>query len=266
LVFISEKRITETSMKSDIRIFKDFEILSRHAANIFVEHAAQSIAEHNRFLVVLNGGNTPIRLFQLLATDYHDKVDWTKTHIFWGDERCVPPNDPGSCYGQAKEILLDHVDIPEQNIHRIKGELEPVSASAEYMQILKSFAEGDLEFPHFDLVYLGMGEDGHTASLFPGSTVDVSEPTLPVTAHYQNRPANRVTLTQLVFNHAQMVVFMATGEKKAVTLAEVLSDRYNPELYPAQRINPKDSELIWLVDEDAASKLPGELKTKFCEG
>jgi len=253
-------------MNSDIRIFKDLEKLSNHAVEFFVEHGTQAISERGRFLVALNGGSTPSRLFQLLATDYRYKVDWSKTHIFWGDERCVPPNDTGSCYGQAKEILLDRVNIPEQNIHRIKGELEPVSASMEYAQTLKSFAEDSLEFPRFDLVYLGMGEDGHTASLFPGSPVDVTEPTLPVTAHYQDRPANRVTLTQLVFNQAHMIVFMATGEKKAVTLAEVLSDRYNPELYPAQRIDPKNGELIWLVDEDAASKLPRSLITKFCEG
>jgi 6-phosphogluconolactonase len=111
-----------------------------------------------------------------------------------------------------------------------------------------------------------MGKDGHTASLFPGSPVEVEEPTRPVTARYQDRPANRVTLTPLVFNQAHMVAFMATGEKKAITLAEVLSGRYNPELYPAQRIEPKDGKLIWLVDEDAASRLPGELKRKFCEG
>jgi len=253
-------------MKPDLRIFKDTELLSRHAAEIFSEQAAQSITARKRFLVALNGGGTPVRLFQLLATEYRNKVDWSKVHIFWGDERCVPPNDAGSCYGQAKEILLDLITIPERHIHRIKGELEPISASMEYAQTLKSFAEDGLEFPRLDLVYLGMGEDGHTASLFPGSPVDVTESTLPVTAHYQDRPANRVTLTQLVFNQAHMVVFMATGEKKAVTLAEVLSDRYNPELYPAQRIDPKNGELIWLVDEDAASKLPRSLITKFCEG
>jgi len=253
-------------MKPELCIFKDMEKLSHHAAQIFVEQAARAINDRNRFLVALNGGNTPTRLFQLLATEYRDKVDWSKVHIFWGDERCVPPDNPGSCYGQAKEILLDQVAIPEKNIHRIKGELEPASASMEYAQTLKSFAEDGLEFPRFDLVYLGMGEDGHTASLFPGSPVEVTESTLPVTAHYQDRPANRVTVTQLVFNQAHMLVFMATGEKKAVTLAEVLSDRYNPELYPAQRIDPKDGELIWLVDEDAASKLPRSLITKFCEG
>jgi len=252
-------------MKTEIRIFKNMESLSHNSANLFVEGAAQAIAERGRFLVALNGGSTPNRLFQLLATDYRDKIDWNNTHLFWGDERCVPPDDPGSSYGQAKELLLNHVTIPENNIHRAKGELEPHAASIEYAKILKSFANNNLEFPRFDLVYLGMGEDGHTASLFPNSPVDVTEPTLPVTANYQDRPANRVTMTQLVFNQAHVVAFMATGEKKANTLAEVLSDRYNPTLYPAQRIAPKDGNLIWLIDEAAASKLPPQIKTNFAE-
>ena len=254
------------SMKPDIRIFKNMDLLSRHAANIFVEQAEHAITVRNRFLVALNGGNTPTRLFQLLATDYRDKVDWSKTHIFWGDERCVPPDDPGSSYGQARKALLSHVPIPDSNIYPVNTSLLPAEAAKDYIVTLGQFSTPPLSFPRFDLVFLGMGEDGHTASLFPGSPVDVTEPTLPVTAHYQDRPANRVTLTQLVFNQAHMIVFMATGEKKAITLAEVLSDRYNPELYPAQRIDPKNGELIWLVDEDAASKLPRELKLKFCEG
>lgn len=254
-------------MKPELRIFRDLERLSRHAANLFVEQAARSIAERGRFLAALNGGSTPNRLFQLLASDYRAQVDWSKIHVFWGDERCVPPEDAGSSYGQARDLLLSRVPIPESNIHRIKGELEPVDASRDYSHILKEFASQPLDWPRFDLVYLGMGEDGHTASLFPGSPVSVSEPTLPVTAHYQDRPANRVTLTQLVFNSARMVVFMATGEKKAITLAEVLSDRYNPEHYPAQRIDPKDGELIWLVDEGTASNLPRKMKgLKICEG
>jgi 6-phosphogluconolactonase len=141
-----------------------------------------------------------------------------------------------------------------------------MEASLAYTQTLKHFASPPLDFPRFDLVYLGMGEDGHTASLFPGSTVHATETVIPVTAKYQDRPANRVTLTQLVFNQARMIAFMATGEKKAVTLAEVLSDRYNPELLPAQRIEPKDGQLLWLVDEGAAGKLPRNLKVRFCEG
>ena len=253
-------------MNPDIRIFKDLEQLSKHAADIFVDQAAQAIRERGRFLVALNGGSTPTRLFQLLATDYRNKVDWPGVHVFWGDERCVPPQDSGSSYGQAQGILLDHVAMPESNIHRVKGELDPATATTEYAQTLKSFAAEHLEFPRFDLVYLGMGEDGHTASLFPGSTVHVTEPVIAVTANYQHRPANRVTVTPIVFNQARTVAFMATGEKKANTLSEVLSDRYNPELYPAQRIDPKDGQLIWLVDEVAASRLPKEVTRKYCEG
>ncbi len=253
-------------MKPEIRIFKDMESLSHDAANLLIEQAMQSIMERGRFLVALNGGSTPTRLFQLLASDYRDKVDWNKAHVFWGDERCVPPDDPGSSYGQARNLFLSHISIPDSNVHRVKGDLEPVEASREYSLTLSRFASFPFEFPRFDLVYLGMGEDGHTASLFPSSPVDVTEPTLPVTAHYQDRPANRVTLTQLVFNQAHIVAFMATGEKKANTLAEVLSDRYNPALYPAQRIEPKNGKLIWLIDEAVAGKLPSELKTKYCEG
>jgi 6-phosphogluconolactonase len=253
-------------MKPELRVFKDLEELSRAAAERFVRQAAQSIEQRGRFLVALNGGSTPNRMFQLLATNYRDYVDWTNVHVFWGDERCVPPDDPGSSYGQAREMLFSHVPIPASNVHRVKGELGPVEASNDYSSILKEFASPPLVWPRFDLVYLGMGEDGHTASLFPGSPIDVAEPVIPVTAHYQDRPANRVSLTPVVFNSAHMVVFMATGEKKAQTLAEVLRGRYNPEQYPAQRIEPKEGRLIWLVDEDAASRLPRQFVSKFCEG
>ena len=253
-------------MKPDIRIFKDLESLSHHAAKLLVEKAAHAISERDRFLVSLNGGSTPTLLLQLLATDYRNEIDWIKVHVFWGDERCVPPDDPGSSYGQARDALLSHVPIPDSNIHRIKGELGPVEAAQDYSRTLKEFATPPREWPRFDLVYLGMGEDGHTASLFPGSPVDAMQPTMPVTAHYQDRPANRATLTPPVFNSARVIAFMATGEKKEITLAEVLGGRYNPELYPAQRIDPKDGELIWLVDKEAAGKLPTHLTMRFCEG
>jgi 6-phosphogluconolactonase len=253
-------------MKPQIRIFKDMEALSRSAADLFVQQALQSVHERGQFLVALNGGGTPARLFQLLATDYRDRVDWSKTHIFWGDERLVAVADPESSYGQAWNLFLSRVPIPEANIHRIHGELEPTKSAQEYESVLKRFASPQLDIPHFDLVYLGMGEDGHTASLFPGSPLDVNDIVIPVTAHYQGRPAQRVTLTPMVFNQAHLIAFMATGEKKAYTLAEVLSDRYQPELYPAQRIDPKDGKVIWLIDEDAANKLPLELVRRFCEG
>jgi len=253
-------------MKPNIRIFKDLEELSRDASRLFIERAADAMADRGRFLVALNGGNTPARLFGLLATDFRERVDWSRVHIFWGDERCVPASDPGSSYGQARDLFLRYVPIQEANIHRVKGELEPASAALDYALTLKGFAAPPLEFPRLDLVFLGMGEDGHTASLFPGSPIGEVEPVIPVTAHYQDRPANRVTLTPMVFNQAHMIAFMATGEKKAITLAEVFSDRYQPERYPAQRIEPKNGRTVWLVDEDAANRLPLELIRRFCEG
>ncbi len=186
--------------------------------------------------------------------------------MFWGDERLVPTSDPENSYGQARDLFLGHVPIPDANIHRVKTELSPDDAASDYVNTLKQFAESPMELIRFDLAFLGMGEDGHTASLFPGSPVDVNEAVIAVTGDYQGRPAQRITLTPKVLNSARIVAFMATGEKKAGTLAQVLSGRYNPELYPAQRIDPKDGKTIWLVDEDAASKLPMDLVRKFCEG
>jgi 6-phosphogluconolactonase len=253
-------------MKPEIRIFKNIEVLSRDAAEIFAQQAARSIRERGQFLVALNGGSTPARLFQLLASEYRDRVEWSNTHIFWGDERLVSADDPESSYGQARKLFLSHVPIPDNNIHPVNGALEPSKAVDDYAGTLKRFAAAPLEFPSFDLVYLGMGEDGHTASLFPGSPLDVTDPVIGVTAQYQNRPAQRVTLTPPVFNRARVIAFMATGEKKASTLAEVLSGRYQPELLPAQRIEPKDGKVIWLIDDEAASKLPMDLMRRFCEG
>jgi 6-phosphogluconolactonase len=253
-------------MKPEIRIFKSIEELSHKAAEIFVERASRAIEERGRFLVALNGGSTPSRLFQLLGTDYRGQIDWNKTHIFWGDERLVPAENPESSYGQARDLFLSQADIPAENIHPINGKLEPADAATEYANTLKQFAAAPLEFPRFDLIYLGMGEDGHTASLFPGSAVDTNDLVIPVTAQYQDRPSQRITLTPRVFNAAHRIAFMATGEKKARTLAEVLSDKYKPEYYPVQRIEPKNGRVLWLVDEDAASRLPTHLVRRFCEG
>jgi 6-phosphogluconolactonase len=246
-------------MNPEVRVYKDLEYLSRAAAQLFFDQAEQAAHERGRFFSMLNGGSTPMRLFQLLAEGRSRKIDWTLTHLFWGDERCVPPNDAESSYGQARELLLDHVKIPDENVHRILGELGPIEASKDYAHVLKQFASPPLDWPCFDLVLLGMGSDGHTASLFPGSPVEAAGPTLAITAHYQDRPAERVTLTPSVFNSARMVLFMVVGENKALTLSKVLNDTHQPELYPAQRIDPKDGMLIWLVDEAAASKLPMKL-------
>ena len=238
-----------------IQIFKDIHELSNVAARSFVDTANQAIGERGRFLVSLSGGNTPMKLYETLGSEFHDRVNWLNVHFFWGDERCVPADDPGNCYGQAKKAFLDQVSAIKENIHRVESELKPAEAAYRYALTLKQFAEGSQAWPRFDLVLLGMGDDGHTASLFPGSPVDVSTPTLAVVANYQDRPANRVTLTQNVFNSARNVNFLVAGKSKAETLFNVLKGEYNPGLYPAQRIDPQDGTLTWLVDQDAASRL-----------
>lgn len=243
-------------MKTDVRVFKDKEALSRAAAGLFVEVADEALREREKVFVALSGGSTPGELYRLLAEEeYRDHIDWKKTYVFWGDERCVPPDDPGSNFFQAQRVLLGHVPIPGENVWRIKGELEPAEASDDYAQTLKRFAAPGLDWPRFDLALLGMGGDGHTASLFPGSPVEMNEPTLPLTADYHGRPAQRVTLTPLVFNSARKIIFLVTGESKSIPLKDVLSDHHRPELFPAQRIRPIQGSVIWLVDEAAASKI-----------
>jgi len=243
----------------ELHIFKDYEALSLSAAETFTRTGMEAIEARGRFLVALSGGSTPARLYKLLASDPHrNQVDWGNTFVFWGDERCVRPDDEGSNYYQANESFLSQVPVPDENIQRIKGELVPYEAANAYARTLKKFAHPNFDWPRFDLVLLGMGADGHTASLFPGSPVEVDSPTLAVTADYEGRPSKRVTLTSPVFNSARKVLFLVTGEDKAGILSHVLSKESIPERLPAQRIQPTDGQVIWLVDEAAAAHLsPG---------
>ncbi|MFZ1041604.1 MAG: 6-phosphogluconolactonase [Anaerolineales bacterium] len=239
--------------KPNVRVFENLDSLSQAAAEFVVETSVQAIFGRGLFLIALSGGNTPAELYKSLAqSPYKEQIDWPRVHVFWGDERCVSIEDSENSYRQAYDALLSHVPIPAENIHRVKSDLEPAEAAKDYANVLKRFASPALDWPRFDLVLLGMGEDGHTASLFPGSEMNVSIPTLAITAQYQNRPANRVTLTPLVFNSARRIVFLVSGESKAQTLANVLYGGYHPEQLPAQRIDPTDGELIWMVDKLAA--------------
>jgi 6-phosphogluconolactonase len=213
--------------------------------NSFVQIANEAIESRGKFLVSLAGGNTPMKIYERLVDA---DIDWGRVHFFWGDERCVPIDDAGNTYGQIKKVLFDKISAT--NIHRVNTDLSPASAATHYAHTLKFFAEPPLDFPRFDLVILGLGEDGHTASLFPHSPVDVEEPVVAVTANYQDRPANRVTMTQKVFNEAREIWFLVTGKNKAEILNIVINGEKNLELYPAQRIQPKDGNLIWWVDVD----------------
>ncbi|MFN8382279.1 MAG: 6-phosphogluconolactonase [Anaerolineales bacterium] len=236
-----------------VTTFTDISELSQYAARSFIGLANKAIEERGRFLVALSGGSTPMRLYELLGNQFQNDVDWSRVHFFWGDERCVPVDDAGNSYGQTKKVLFDK--IGQTNIHRVNSDLAPASAATDYANTLKAFSEPPFEWPRFDLVLLGMGDDGHTASLFPNSPVDVTTSTLAVTANYQDRPANRVTLTQLVINDAREIWFMVAGKNKAETLLNVLDGEYKPKQYPAQRIKPVDGNLVWMIDAEAASLL-----------
>ena len=242
-------------MKS-IQVYPNAEEMAKAGANLFMDLAANAISDRGSFSVVLSGGATPKPLFEFLAADKSaDLLDWSRVHFFWGDERTVPPENPESNYRQAYQTLLGPRLIQPQNIHRIKGELDPVKAASLYQKEVSDWTHASP--PSFDLVLLGMGGDGHTASLFPGTKV-VSNP-----GDFQWVAANqvpqqdvwRITFTPQLINAAKTVIFLVSGQKKAETLKRVLEGPFLPEKYPAQLINPDPGKLIWLVDQAASSNL-----------
>lgn len=225
------------------------------AADMVAQLAKQAIIERGRFSLVLSGGSTPRALYRLLASSpYQDEIEWANVHVFWGDERCVPPHAAESNYRMARESLLDHVAIPPANIHRIFGELSPEDAAKDYAQaLLSSFGDG---IPQFDLVLLGMGDDGHTASLFP-HTAALGETQKWVAAnHVPQKDVWRITLTLPVINAARQIIFLVAGVQKAERLREILNGPRQPLDLPAQSIQPTNGNLVWLVDAAAASALP----------
>jgi len=250
--------------ETNIRIFEDSKSLSLAAAEHFVGTVREAVTRRGRFLTALAGGNTPLPLFHLLAAPpYREQLPWSTMHFFWGDERCVPPEDPQSNFSQACQAWLAHVPIPEENLHRVKGELDPTTAARDYAEQLKAFAEDALAWPRLDWVLLGLGGDGHTASLFPGSPleVDAKLAAIPASADYQGRPALRVSLTPNVFNAARKVVFLAAGAEKARALASTLMGPRDPLRWPAQRIHPTNGEIWWFVDEAAVVHLPKKFRS-----
>jgi 6-phosphogluconolactonase len=241
---------------AEIRIFPDGDLLAAAAADRFVFLAGKAIGERGRFSVALSGGSTPTATYATLATEENAvRVDWSKVHVFWGDERCVPPDHPGSSFRMAGEALLDLVPLPGGNIHRVRGELAPEEAARAYAAELHSFFGG--EWPSFDLVLLGVGSDGHTASLFPGSPAldEKGSPVVVVMAYYEDRPAQRVSLTVPAINAARQVIFLVAGPSKAGIVSAVLEGP--PGRYPAQLIQPAAGHLIWMMDAAAAGRLQG---------
>lgn len=241
------------------QIFPDPKSLVEGAASYIADLAVRSIADRGRFTVALSGGNTPKPVYQRLAEDpYRQRIDWSRVEIFFGDERCVPPDDPQSNYLMARNTLLDHVPIPSGNIYRMLGEEVPDKAAAAYTAVLENVLRGKVgqaPTPSFDLVLLGMGDNGHTASLFPGLPA-VSEQVRWVMAQYVEVVGMwRLTLTPVILNAARNVAFLVSGADKAEMVSRVVEGVYQPIVLPSQVVEPTPGELVWLLDAAAASKL-----------
>lgn len=242
----------------NVLVFEESAELFASAAKRVIEIAGAAVEARGRFLFVLAGGETPKPLYRKLAQqDAGTSIPWQETHVFWGDERVVPPDDPQSNFGMAAQDLLHAVPLPRANVHRIPVELGATAAARAYARELQTMAAKGLAWPRFDLVLLGLGRDGHTASLFPGSTHPSrsAQATLAVTGSYDQRPTSRVTLTPPVFNSARNIFFLVTGQEKADILSRVFDRDESAVRFPARRINPSRGHVTWFVDRSAASKL-----------
>jgi 6-phosphogluconolactonase len=258
------------SPRSEIRIAADAAELTRvAAAEVVAALAARAGAAPRLRSWALAGGSTPRALYRLLAdpeAPFRNRLDWAGLHFFWGDERHVPPDHPESNFRMAREAMLDRVPVPAAHVHRIPAEEPDAARAAERYEreLIETFglrAEADeaqrRDWPRFDLVLLGLGEEGHTASLFPGSPLLTAprQQRLVAAVWVEAQRTWRITLTPPVLDHAATVIFLVSGAAKAPALAAVLDGEPRPELYPAQVVAPVDGRLLWLVDRDAAARL-----------
>ena len=235
-----------------VNVYDSPEELAQAAAREFAARAAESIGERGRFAVVLAGGSTPRATYEILARDYTDTIDWKDVHVFFGDERSVPPDHTDSNYRMARGSLLDHVPIG--SVHRMQGELPPDEAAEAYERELRDFFGPDV-IPRFDLILLGTGPDGHTASLFPATSALEIHDRLVVANPVLKLETTRITLTVPVINAARAVYFLVAGEGKAGPVAEILEGDPDPREYPASLIQPENGP-TWMLDRAAASALP----------
>lgn len=237
----------------EIIVVADGQDLGRRSAERFIELARRSAQASGRFSAALSGGSTPKQLYSLLAAPgYVERVPWQQVHLFWGDERCVPPDHAESNFRMVHEALLSKIDLPAQNVHRIPAELEPQAAAARYEEHLRDFfGQGPGALPPFDLILLGIGEDGHTASLFPGSDALQQTERLVAAPYVEQLKSHRLTLTLPVLNHGAEDWFLVSGSGKARVVREILSGSAD---LPAAKVNPAHGKLVWFITQDAAPK------------
>ena len=236
------------AVKPLIQVFPDLSALASGAAERIEKVASAAIAAKGNFSLVLSGGSTPKTLYQLLAGEYRDRIDWPKVEIYFGDERCVPPDDPQSNFRMASEAMLSKLPIPEKNIHRMRGEIDPHTAAKEYGQLLKEkFGDGGA-----DVILLGMGPDGHTGSLFPGTEALTEVKHRCVAIFVQKLNMWRITMTAPFINRGENVMVLVAGAEKAAVVREVLKGPLDVQRLPIQLIAPAAGTMTWLLDSAAA--------------
>lgn len=242
-------------MNGRLDIHPTFSELIQATAAQIASLVTGAVGARGRATIALSGGSTPRSVYALLGSEpFRSRILWKNVHVFWGDERCVSPESSESNYRMANEALLMHIAIPQQNVHRIKAEQSPSTAAKEYeAEIRRVFDLVDAALPRFDIVLLGLGDDGHTASLFPGTSVLNEQRKLVVDTYVEKLKAYRITLTLPVINNASHILFLVSGKGKATILRDVLKG--DNLLLPAQHVRPSAGELLWLVDQDAASEL-----------
>ncbi len=237
-----------------ITIFKNADALSEAACKFIIDTAKRSIEERGKFVIALSGGRTPEKLFDLLAQpEFEQQMDWTRTFLFWGDERCVATNDKRNNFYAAKFTLLNKIVVPVLNVHPIPVDLSPVNAAFAYEKTIKQFF-GEEE-QRFDLILLGLGENGHTASLFPMTDVLHEQEHLVKEVYVEEQDLFRVTMTAPLINQARNILFLVTGKEKADVLHSIFTLPHQPDTYPAQLIQPTDGKLYWYADEAAAARV-----------
>lgn len=255
--------LVEFTVTSDVRVFPDVDELSLGVAGAVVRTINDAVRSQGRCALVLSGGSTPRPLYGLLASRFRGQIPWAHVHVFWGDERYVPPADPHSNYRMARETLLDRVPCPAANVHPMPTHLsDPDAAARDYEAVVRSYFAG--EPPAFDLVLLGLGEEGHTASLFPGSTALEERTRWVVAVKTPADPPTRLTLTLPVLNRAAHAYFLVAGASKGRALHHILSGAADPGVFPAAGVRLDSGTVTWWVDRDAATQPidPGLTRTR----
>ncbi|MDF0706057.1 6-phosphogluconolactonase [Flagellimonas okinawensis] len=235
----------------ELKIYRDKQEVAEQFSSYFIDQ----LKDKDAFYVALSGGSTPKIVFDVLAENFAGKVDWSKVHFYWGDERCVPPSDSESNYKMTVEHLFSKIEVPTENINRILGEKDPVNEAMRYANLLEIDLDRVEEVPQFDLVILGMGDDGHTASIFPHEIELWDAEDHCVVATHPDSGQKRVSINGKVINTAKEVAFLVTGASKAEKVEAVVEKTKGSEAYPASLVDPSSGNLVWFLDEEAAAKL-----------